>query len=197
MEKEKTSPILAEIKPKKKKKKKNEYDPRGVQTLFRTLSRNHYNLLKMVDNKTRIVLTVNSIITSLLMAVMYITPKDEVFKIDLGPRILLICSMISMIFALISMLPHRYFGKTFKKSTYKGVLYAENFSSLSLEEFKGEFKRIMKNGRNIYDEMISDLYFLGLVITTKQKLLVFSVGIFLIGLLTAIIYTLANGLVPF
>ena len=34
-----------------KKDKLNKYDARGVQTLFRTLSRNHYNLLKMVDKE--------------------------------------------------------------------------------------------------------------------------------------------------
>jgi len=37
----------------KEKEKLNKFDPRGVQTLFRTLSRNHYNLLRMVDGKAR------------------------------------------------------------------------------------------------------------------------------------------------
>ena len=124
-----------------KKKKTDKYDVRGVQTLFRTLSRNHYNLLKMIDNKARIVLTVNSIITSLLLGVLFIAPKTQGFKIELGTRILLISSMLSMVFALLSMLPYRYSGKAYKKSDYKGVLYAENFSSLSLEKFRSEFKR--------------------------------------------------------
>lgn len=180
-----------------KKGKKNKYDVRGVQTLFRTLSRNHYNLLKMVDNKARIVLTVNSIITSLLLGVLFIAPKQQGFRIELGTKILLICSMLSMVFSLLSMLPHRYFGKTYKKSAYKGVLYAENFSVLSLEEFKSEFKRIMENGQTIYDEMISDLYFLGQTIALKQKILLLSVTIFLIGLISAIVYSLANGIIAF
>ena len=149
-----------------KQEKLERYDARGVQTLFKTLSRNHYNLLKMVDNKARIVLTV-------------------------------ICSLLSMIFALFSMVPHRYFGSSYKKSGYKGTLYAENFAKLSLTEFKNEFKRIMKKGQNIYDEMIIDLYFLGKIITHKQRLLFVSVIIFLIGLITAIIYTLLNGVVAF
>ena len=180
-----------------KKEKADKYDIRGVQTLLRTLSRNHYNLLKMVDNKARIVLTVNSIITSLLLSILYIAPKTQGFKIELETRILLICSMLSMVFALLSMLPHRYFGKAYKRSTYKGVLYAENFSSLSLEEFKSEFKRIMEKGQTIYDEMIHDIYFLGQTIALKQKILLLSVAIFLVGLLTAIVYSLVNGLIAF
>ncbi|MBZ0327984.1 MAG: DUF5706 domain-containing protein [Altibacter sp.] len=182
---------------KPKKRKQDKYDSRGVQTLFRTLSRNHYNLLKMVDNKARIVLTVNSIITSLLLGVLFIAPNNDGFKIVLGIRALLICSMLSMVFALFSMLPHRYFGRAFKKSGYKGVLYAENFSSLSLEEFKSEFKRIMETGHTIYEEMIDDLYFLGKTIALKQKILVLSVVIFLVGLVTAIIYSLIKGLIAF
>lgn len=177
--------------------KLNKYDSRGVQTLFKTLSRNHYNLLKMVDNKARIVLTVNSIITSLLLGLLFVVPKSQTVQLEIGTRILIICSMFSMIFALFSMLPHRYFGTSYKKSGYKGTLYAENFSKLSLTEFKNEFKRIMMKGQNVYDEMIIDLYFLGKIIAQKQHLLFISVIIFLIGLISAITYTLFNGLVAF
>lgn len=101
---------------------------------------------------------------------------------------LVISSRFSMIFALISMLPYRYFGKTFKQSDYKGSLYAENFSKKSLAEFKLEFKRIMEKGQNTYDELIDDLYFLGKVISNKQRILTLSVIIFLIGLIATIAY---------
>ena len=67
--------------------------------------------------------------------------------------------MLSMIFAITSMLPHRYFGKSYRKSGYKGTLYAENFSNQSLSEFKKEFDRIMNTGKAVYDELITDLYF--------------------------------------
>jgi hypothetical protein len=180
-----------------KKDKLDKFDARGVQTLFRTLSRNHYNLLKMVDNKARIVLTVNSIITSLLFGIRFINVETKDITINVGTKILVISSMLSMVFALFSMLPYRYFGKNFKKSGYKGTLYAENFASQSLEEFRQEFKRIMIKGRNIYDELINDLYFLGKIIAIKQKLLTLSVIIFLIGLITTILYTLLNELIDF
>ncbi len=178
-----------------KKEKLERYDSRGTQTLFKTISRNHYNLLKMVDNKARIVLTVNSIITSLLLGLLFVVPKSQKIPLGVGTRILIICSMLSMIFALFSMLPYRYFGVSYIKSGYKGTLYAENFAKLSLDEFKAEFERIMLKGQNIYDEMIYDLYFLGKSIVRKQKLLLISVIIFLIGLVSAITYTLINGLV--
>lgn len=189
--------MTPEPKSNKKQDRLERYDSRGVQTLFRNLSRNHYNLLRMVDNKARIVLTVNSIITSLLLGLLFVVPKNQKVPLEVGTRILIVCSMLSMIFALFSMLPYRYFGASYKKSGYKGTLYAENFAKLSLAEFKAEFERIMMKGQNIYDEMIIDLYFLGKSIARKQKLLLISVILFLIGLTSAIVYTLINGMVEF
>ncbi|MEM6394736.1 MAG: Pycsar system effector family protein [Bacteroidota bacterium] len=178
----------------KERAKLQMFDPRGIQTLFRTLSRNHYNLLKMVDNKASIVLTVNSILISLLMGAMYIAPESNRIIIATGAKILIRFSMLSMIFALFSMLPHRYIGKKFKKSGYKGSLYASNFARLSLSDFQKEFQRIMTNGETVYDEMIKDLYFLGRSVRIKQRLLIISVGVFLIGLVSMIIYTSVNGI---
>ena len=175
-----------------KSKKLQKFDARGVQTLFRNVSRNHYTLLKMVDNKAKIILTVNSIITSIFFGLHFFNYGTKEITINVGTKILVISSMLSMVFALFSMLPYRYFGKSFNESGYKGALYAENFSKESLEEFKQEFKRIMSKGQNIYDEMIDDLYFLGKIITIKQRILTLSVFIFLIGLIVTITYVLST-----
>ncbi len=176
---------------KKEKDKLNKFDSRGVQTLFRTLSRNHYNLLRMVDNKASIILTVNSIIISLLMGVIYMAPEDQKGVLQLGSKILLNCGMASMVFGLLAMLPHKYL-KLGKK--YKGILYAQNFSKLTLEEYTAEMSRIISTGNMTYKEMINDLYFLGKSVSIKQRLITFAVGIFLIGLVSSIILTLSHGI---
>ncbi len=172
--------------------KLHKYDSRGIQTLFRTVSKNHYNLLKMVDNKARIVLTVNSIITSLLFGIQILNLEAHITEHSISLKILVICSMLSMVFAIASMLPHRYIGKSFRKSGYKGTLYAENFSKQSLTEFRNEFNRIMSTGERVYDELITDLYFLGKIITIKQRILLLSVIIFMVGLLSTILITLLS-----
>lgn len=172
--------------------KLEKFDSRGVQTLFRTVSKNHYNLLKMVDNKARIILTVNSIITTLLFGIHFIDTGNKTLTINAGTKVLVISSMLSMVFALFSMLPHRYLGKKFEKSDYKGTLYADNFSKQTLSEFKQEFERIMDSGNAIYNELINDLYFLGLVISKKQRLLLYSVFVFLTGLIITITYTVST-----
>lgn len=179
---------------KEENSKLKKYDARGVQTLFRTLSRNHYALLKMIDNKASIVLTVNSIIISLLMGAIYIAPEARRPIIRVSAAILINGSMFSMVFALISMLPHKYIGRIYRNSDYKGSLYAGNFASRSLEEFQDEINRISSSGENIYNEMTQDLYFLGRAINGKQIMLFISVGIFLLGVLGALGHSAFHGL---
>ncbi|RIV44294.1 hypothetical protein FQ017_12410 [Flagellimonas pelagia] len=55
--------------------------------------------------------------------------------------------------------------------------------------------RIRESGQNTYDEMVVDLYFLGKAIAKKQGLLLISSGIFLIGIIATIAYSLIKGTV--
>ena len=173
--------------------KLQKFDPRGVQTLFRTLIRNHYNLLKIIDNKASNMLTVNSIIISLMMGVIYMASSDVGDVLELGSKILLNFGMASMAFALFAMVPHRYIGLRKNPRKSKGSLYASNFSKMSLEEFRLEMNRIIEKGENIYDEMIDDLYYLGKSIALKQKMILVSMIIFFVGLVLSIAHTLSHG----
>jgi len=169
-------------------KKLEKFDSRGIQTLFRTLSRNHYNLLKMVDNKAGIIITMNSVIISLLMGVLYIGANTGKSNFEVSQiRFFIGSCVLSMTIAVISMLPYRYMGKRFLKSNYKGTLYAQNFSRMTLEEFRSDIYSTMESGFNLYDEMINDLYFLGRFISYKQYLVMASFLVFLFGLLGAFV----------
>ncbi len=178
----------------KEKAKLEKFDPRGVQTLFRTLSRNHYNILRMIDGKASIILTVNSIIISLLMGVIYMAPDEQKGVLQIGSKILLNCGMASMVFALLAMLPHKYASYIKQFPDYKGSLYGNNFSKLSMDEYKQEMKRIINNGNTVYEEMTMDLYYLGKTIAKKQRFIFISVGFFLIGLVGSIAHTLYHGI---
>lgn len=178
----------------KEKEKLHKFDPRGTQTLFRTLMRNHYNLLRMVDNKASIILTVNSIIISLLMGVIFVAPDDSDGVLELGSKVLLNFGMASMVFALLAMVPHKYIGMSKNKTGYKGSLYASNFSKMTLPQFQEEMHRIIASGNSVYEEMISDLYYLGKTISFKQKMILTSVVLFFVGLVITIVHTISHGI---
>lgn len=169
------------------KKEGERIDAKSKDTLFRTLSRNHYVLLRMVDNKAAIILTVNSILISFLGA-LHLTPDGKKEIIGIFFSVLIYFCIASMIFALLSMVPHKYSGKKFKKSGYKGSLYAGNFADQSLIEFQSEYKRITDDGNTIFDEITKDIYFLGNAIKYKQRMIKGSVAALLLGLFFAGIY---------
>jgi hypothetical protein len=168
-----------------KKGKLEKLDQRGLQTLFRTLSRNHYNLIKMIDNKARILLTMNSIIISVLLGASFMDASANPEVINYSSKIIFRFSVLSMLFALISMLPHKYRNKEIREIGSRGILYAGNYSNLSIEEYRKEMHRVMQTGNNIYNEMIDDLYFLGKAINIKHRLLMISFAVFIFGLVTA------------
>ena len=161
---------------------------KSVDTLFKTLSRNHYDLLRMVDSKATIILTVNSILISFLGA-LNLAPDGKREIIGIYFSVLIYFCVVSMMFALLSMIPHKYSGKKFAESNYKGSLYAGNFTDWTLDEFRSEYHRITENGETVLDEITNDIYFLGCAVKYKQRLIKASVGTLLIGLLLAGLYT--------
>ncbi|NNE31954.1 MAG: hypothetical protein HKN40_06245 [Winogradskyella sp.] len=173
----------------KKVKDSNKLDSRSLDTLYRTLSRNHYSLLRMVDNKASIILTVNSILITFLFGAMHLATGIDKHNIGIFISSIIYFTLISMIFALIGMLPHKYLGKGYKQSGYNGSLYAGNFANKSLSEFQTEFERITKSGKAVFDEITTDIYFLGLAIKRKQTMIKGAVISLIIGLIWSIIYT--------
>ena len=170
------------------KKEEERQDVKSKETLFKTLSRNHYNLLRMVDNKAAIILTVNSILISFLGA-LHLAPDGKQEIIGIFFSALIYFCIASMIFALFSMVPHTYFGKKFKQSGYKGSLYAGNFANYSLEEFQSEYVRITENEQSVFEEITKDIYFLGRAIKYKQNMIKGSVGALLFGLVFSGLFT--------
>lgn len=169
-------------------KQDNKRNAKSVDILFKTLSRNHYDLLRMVDSKATIILTINSILISFLGA-LNLAPDGKKEIIGIYFSVLIYFCVVSMIFALLSMIPHKYSGKKFDQSDYKGSLYAGNFTDWTLDEFQSEYQKITENGKTVFDEITKDVYFLGCAIKYKQRLIKVSVGILLLGLILSGLYT--------
>lgn len=173
-------------------KKKGKAGTKSLEALHKTVSRNHYALLRMIDRKAAIILTVNSFIISLLLLASHfsLNVNDEAVRSFLTTISYFI--PISVILALMAMLPHTYKGKAFKNSAYKGSLYAGNFAKLPLESFREDFKNTTKDRTAIFDALTLDLYFLGKAIAFKQKVLFASVATLMLGLVVGWLYVYLN-----
>jgi len=157
------------------KLKKVKQDKSAIQTLFRTVSKNHYALLAMIDRKANIVLTINSIIISIILGASYLAPEEQKADIEVLTTITIYFSLTSMVLAVLAIRPHNY-------KNPKSILYSGTFANITIEEFKKSFKEMMVSGEVIYDNMIDDLYNLGTSIKSRQKLVFYSIIVFVCGI---------------
>lgn len=57
---------------------------------------------------------------------------------------------------------------------------------MPLEEYTWAMKEVMKDKDYLYESMIKDLYYLGMVLNRKYKLLRITYSIFMIGILVSV-----------
>lgn len=77
---------------------------RGVETLFRTASRNHMQLSSMADSKAHILLTISSIIISIVISLLTRKLEESPYLI-LPTSLLLVVCLITVVFAVLTTRP--------------------------------------------------------------------------------------------
>ncbi|HJS00582.1 MAG TPA: Pycsar system effector family protein [Flavobacterium sp.] len=176
-----------EIETEKKKKSKTVKTDRGIDTLFRITLSNHTRLSGIADSKANILLSVNAIIISIALST--IVPKLDSpsnAHLVIPTFIMLTFSVISIIFAILSTRPKVTSG-TFTRSDIEdrkvNLLFFGNFYKMPLDEYEWAMNEMMKDNTYLYNSMIKDLYFLGIVLEKKYKLLRITYNIFMIGII--------------
>lgn len=175
----------------KKSKGKKEKPDRGIDTLFRITLGNHTRLSGIADSKANILLSVNAIIISIALS--SIIPKLDSpgnAHLILPTFILLMFSVVSIIFAILSTRPKVTTG-TFTREDIEAqkvnLLFFGNFYKMPLEEYQWAVNELMKDRDYLYNSMIKDLYYLGIVLDKKYKLLRITYNIFMIGIIVSVI----------
>lgn len=173
-------------------------DVRGIQTLFRTTSKNHYTLNQMVDRKASIMITVNAIILSLLMSGL-LDGRMHNIPIVVPMTILSTASLFSIIFAVLSITPSRtqgHFNSEDVKNKRSNLLYYGNFRKMKFEDYERGMLDKLNDSDFLYGSMIKDLYYLGKSLAIKYNFIRLSLTIFLVGLiasfLVSTIYKISN-----
>lgn len=175
----------------KEKEQKAELPEKGIETMFRVTLRNHNKLSQIADTKANILLSVNAILISIALS--SLVPRldnPSNAHLIIPTIILIIFSVVSIIFAIQSTRPkvtEGQFSKADVKDQKVNLLFFGNFHQMSLEEFNWGMKEVMKDKDYLYNSMIKDLYFLGLVLNKKYKLLRTTYTVFTIGIVVSVI----------
>lgn len=169
--------------------KKQKDAERGIQTIFRTTSNNHINLSQIADNKANIMISINSIILSIMLSVLL--GRLEYYPHLMYPTLILasVC-VLAIIFAVLATRPKVSSGMFTEddiRNKRTNLLFFGNFHKMDLERYNWAMHEMLRDREYIYGSMIKDIYFLGVVLAKKYKLLRISYTIFMYGIIIAVI----------
>ncbi|MFT7050163.1 MAG: hypothetical protein ACJAZK_000754 [Psychroserpens sp.] len=155
---------------------------RGVETLFRLLSKNQYTLNTMIDTKSNILISINALILSLILGTVMGQLSSDPHLIY--PIIMiLMTNLTSIAFAIFATRPELVHGK----SEAKNLMFYGNFQDMNENEYVNNITNLMNEGDELYKTIAKDTYHLGKTIDRKFKLLRKSFNIFLIGIILSVI----------
>ena len=159
--------------------------------MFRVTLKNHLTLSDIADTKANILLSVNAIIISLALSNLIPKLDNPSNKYLLYPTLIFIVfSVISMILAVLATRPNVTSGKFTKEDVEQkkvNLLFFGNFHKMELGEYEWAIQELVKDKEYIYSSLTKDLYFLGLVLNRKYKILRWTYTIFMIGTIVSVI----------
>ena len=173
----------------KQKQLKSKQAERGIETMFRNTIRTHVEFSGLADNKANIMISINTLILTALVAVM-------ARKLDTNPQliiptaILALVSLVTLIFAVMVTRPKITSG-TFTHEDIKekrvNLLFFGNFFNMNLKDFEWGMTEMMGDKDFLYGSMIKDFYYLGQVLGQKYRYLRICYNIFMYGLIISIL----------
>ncbi|WP_400261467.1 Pycsar system effector family protein [Sphingobacterium sp. SG20118] len=169
--------------------KNNRRPERGIETMFRITSTNNQRLSDMADNKSNILITVNSIILSVVIALL-LRKLDNNVHLVFPTAILLFTSLITMVIAILATRPSVPNGKYTPddlKNKKVNLLFFGNFYQMNLESYSNGMKLMMEERDYLYSTLIKDVYSQGVVLGRKFKLLRLAYNIFMYGLIVSVL----------
>ena len=161
---------------------------RGKETLFRVASRNQIELIAIADNKANMIIGINTILISLIIAMFGSNLKGPSFieksELFIPFSALMFFCLLSAIFALLAAKPKIIRPR---KDRAYSRLFFQNISEKSLAEYIAEMHQILASKEDTYDQMIIDMYNNGLVLRRKYNLLGISYLLFLVGIIVTVL----------
>ena len=175
----------------KLKKQKNDRPERGIETMYRVTLRNHIKLSDIADTKANILLSVSAIILSIALSSLFPKlDKPDNYYLIYPTLFFLLITVVTMIFSILSTRPKVTSGKFTKEDVANkkvNLLFFGNFHKMPLEDFQEGMTALMNDRDYLYKSLMKDLYFLGIVLEKKYKLLRIAYSIFMVGIIVSVI----------
>ena len=171
-----------------KNKAKGPGTARGVETMFRSAYRVQMELTALADNKANMMISINGIIISIIIAA--VSPKlDANPWLILPSTVFLLGTLISIVFSILAARPRISTQRITLEdlANSKGnILFFGNFANLSREHFQEGMLELMEDRQVMYETMIDNIYGIGSVLRTKFALLKVAYTSFMLALVLGV-----------
>ncbi len=175
------------------KERRNKKAERGRETLFRSTYQNQSSLIQMADNKANIIISINTMIISSIIAITgygAVAGKIDTYdsKVLIPIVLIMLSSLVSVIFAIQAARPKlikaKNIGGTMQKSS---LLFFGVIAQHTQQSYLNEMKKLLDSGSDLYEHMTIDLYNQGLILKRKYNLLVYAYQIFMFGFILSVL----------
>ena len=188
---------LKKIKKLRKKKEKSisKYEApidksKSAQVILKTALRNHIDLTNIADGKSNIMLSINAIIITIAAPLLTRYIADNGYLI-IPMAVLIITCVTSIIFAALATRPIKMDGETnidkVMERPGSNLFFFGNFFNVPLPDYQRGMKKVLRDTEVLERSIINDLYYLGLALGKKFKLLRVCYLVFMVGIACSVI----------
>lgn len=173
---------------KKKDRKKDKEFGRGVETMFRTSYRMHVDLAALADSKANILISINGLIISVILAALAPRIRTELWLF--APTAVVLCTCLAAIsFAVLAARPRvtRPGPPAAERGIGENLMFFGGFLSLSADEYERAVQETIRQPERLYAGMARDIHALGQVLDRKFRLLRMAYTVFMVGLAAGVI----------
>ena len=166
---------------------------RGKETLFRVTYRNQVNLIAIADNKANMIISLNVVMISLIIAVFGsgITIQGQPFMekmiLVIPFTLLMFTCLISGIFAILSAKPHIIKSPEGINNPKLSLLFFGNFFNKKMDQYLEDMSELLSSRKAIYEHLTIDIYNQGKVLHRKYRLLNISYWNLMTGIIATVL----------
>jgi hypothetical protein len=180
--------VAAEVEASKEKKKKDKDLGRGVETMFRTSYRMHVDLASLADSKANILISINGLIISVILAALAPRIRTELWLF--APTALVLCTcLVAISCAILAARPrvNRPSRQGDSARIGENLMFFGGFLALTPDEYEAAVQDAIREPDRLYRGMSRDIYALGQVLDRKFRLLRLAYTVFMVGLAAGVL----------
>ena len=176
----------------KEEKQDRKKEGKGRETLFRVAYRNQITLIQIADNKANLIISINTLIISSIIAVSGYGMVAERFQADrasiLIPITLIMLSCLtSAIFAIQAAKPKLIAAQPLENTKDKtSLLFFGAIAQYDQAQYLERMKALIASDSDVYETMSIDLHNQGMILARKYKLINTAYRIFMFGFILSV-----------